>query len=379
MSGESSTVSQGQPGAAGQPHVVHLELGRFVYGGARQVLYLTEHLPSLGIRSTLVCAKGGEMAARARAAGTEVIELATIGDGDVSLTWRFAALLRRLQPDLVHIHSRRGADVWGALGARLAGVPAVMTRRNDTREAQLALWLKYPLFRHIVAIAEGVRDVLVSQGVPREDITVVHSAIDPKPCQQSRSRAELAATFGLDAAQPILGIAAQLIERKGHALLFESLQMLADKHPTVQLIVFGRGPLSDSLPPLAAARGLASRVHFAGFRADLEQWLGALDVLVHPAYTEGLGNVCLQAAAAGVPCIGSRVGGIPEAIADGITGLLVPVGDAAALAAAIDRLLGDAPLRERLGAAGPAYVESDFTPQIMAAGNREVYRRVLGR
>ena len=68
MSGESSPVSQGQPGAAGKPHVVHLELGRFVYGGARQVLYLTEHLPSLGVRSTLVCAKGGEMAARARAA-----------------------------------------------------------------------------------------------------------------------------------------------------------------------------------------------------------------------------------------------------------------------------------------------------------------------
>ena len=372
-------ISPSQRGATGLPHVVHLETGRFVYGGGRQVLYLTEHLPALGIRSTLVCAKGGEMAARARAAGTEVIELATIGDADVSLTWRFAALLRRLQPDLVHLHSRRGADVWGALGARLAGVPAVMTRRNDTREAQLALWLKYPLFRHVVAIAEGVKDVLVSQGVPSEDITVVHSAIDPKPCQQARSRAELAATFALDAAQPILGIAAQLIERKGHALLFESLQMLADKHPTVQLIVFGRGPLSDSLPPLAAARGLGARVHFAGFRTDLEQWLGALDVLVHPAHTEGLGNVCLQAAAAGVPCIGSRVGGIPEAIADGVTGLLVPVGDAAALAAAIDRLLGDAPLRQRLGAAGPAYVESDFTPPALAAGNRAVYRRVLGR
>ncbi len=361
------------------PHVVHLETGRFVYGGARQVLYLTEHLPALGVRSTLVCAKGGEMAGRARAAGTEVIELATLGDADVSIVWRFAALLRRLKPDLVHIHSRRGADVWGALGARLVGAPAVMTRRNDTREAQLALWLKYPLYRHIVAIAQGVKDVLVSQGVSGSDITVVHSAIDPAHFQHPRSRAELAATFDVDPAQPILGIAAQLIERKGHALLFESLQMLASRYPTAQLIVFGRGPLSASLPALAALHGLQHRVKFAGFRADLELWMGALDVLVHPAYTEGLGNVCLQAAAAGVPCIGSRVGGIPEAIADGVTGVLVPVGDATALAAAIDRLLSDAPLRQRLGAAGPAYVESDFTPPTMAAGNRAVYRRVLGR
>ena len=105
----------------------------------------------------------------------------------------------------------------------------------------------------------------------------------------------------------------------------------------------------------------------------------ALDVLVHPAYTEGLANVCLQAAAAGVASIGSRVGGIPEAIAEGRTGLLVPVGDVHALAAAIDRLLSDAELRRRFGQAGPAHVASDFTPPTMAAGNRAVYRRMLGR
>jgi glycosyltransferase involved in cell wall biosynthesis len=361
------------------PHVVHLETGRFVYGGARQVLYLTQHLPALGVRSTLVCAKGGEMAGRARAAGTEVIELATLGDVDASISWRFAALLKRLQPDLVHIHSRRGADVWGGLGAKLAGFPAVMSRRNDNREAALALRFKYPLYQHIVAVAQGIKDVLVEQGVPAHGITVVHSAIDPSAFQQPRPRAELAATFGVNAGQPILGIAAQLIERKGHALLFEAMQHLTPRYPTAQLIVFGRGALSASLPALAAARGLQQRVVFAGFRPDLEQWIGALDVLVHPAYTEGLANVCLQAAAAGVASIGSRVGGIPEAIAEGRTGLLVPVGDVHALAAAIDRLLGDAALRRRFGQAGPAHVESDFTPPTMAAGNRAVYRRLLGR
>lgn len=370
---------QPQPGAEDRPHVVHLETGRHVYGGAQQVLYLTERLPALGVRSTLVCAAGGEMATKARAAGTEVVELPTIGDADPSITWRFAALLRRLRPDLVHIHSRRGADVWGGLGARLAGVPAIMSRRNDNREAWLALRFKYPLYRHIVAVAQGIKDVLVEQGIAADSITVVHSAIDPARFQHPRPRAELASTFGLDAAQPLLGIAAQLIDRKGHVLLFEALQMLASRHPTAQLIVFGRGPLSDSLPTEAAARGLQQRVCFAGFRQDLGQWIGALDLLVHPAYTEGLANVCLQAGAARVATIGTRVGGIPEAIADGRTGLLVPVGDAPALAAAIDRLLTDVDLRQRLAAAGPAHVESDFTPPIMAAGNRAVYRRVLGR
>ena len=112
---------ESNPAVSDRPHVVHLETGRHVYGGDQQVLYLTERLPALGVRCTLVCAAGGEMATKARAAGTDVVELSTIGDADPSITWRFASLLRRLQPDLVHIHSRRGADVWGGLGARLAG------------------------------------------------------------------------------------------------------------------------------------------------------------------------------------------------------------------------------------------------------------------
>ncbi|MDQ5925595.1 MAG: hypothetical protein QG554_537, partial [Pseudomonadota bacterium] len=151
-------------------------------------------------------------------------------------------------------------------------------------------------------------------------------------------------------------------------------------HRRVQLIVFGRGPLSETLPAEAAARGLGpDRVVFAGFRDDLNHWMGALDILAHPAYTEGLANVCLQAAAAGVPSVGTRVGGIPEAISDNVTGLLVPVGDTGALAAALVRLLDDADLRRRFGSAGPAYIESDFTAPQMAAGNRAVYRRLLGR
>ena len=183
------------------------------------------------------------MATKARAAGTEVVELPTIGDADPSITWRFAALLRRLRPDLVHIHSRRGADVWGGLGARLAGVPAIMSRRNDNREAWLALKLKYRLYRHVVAVAQGIKDVLVEQGIPGSGITVVHSAIDPARFQHPRPRAELATTFSLDPGQPVLGIAAQLIDRKGHVLLFDALHKLSSRHPTVQLIDY----LADDL------------------------------------------------------------------------------------------------------------------------------------
>lgn len=360
------------------PHIVHLETGRYVYGGARQVLYLLEHLPQLNTQVSLVCPQGSEIGRRAREQGNTVYELPMRGDLDLPFAFRFAALLRRIKPDLVHVQSRRGADVWGGLGAKMAGVPALLSRRVDNAEGQLAVRLKYPLYRHVIAVAQGVKEVLVGNGVAAEKITVVHSAINPALFTQPASRAALAAEFGLHAEAPLVGIAAQLIARKGHSLLLDALLKLPPALANTQLLVFGRGPLSHSLPQEIAARGLQNRVHLAGFRDDLPRWLGALDVLAHPAYTEGLANVCLQAAAASVASIGTRVGGIPEAIAEGRTGLLVPVGDSTALAAALAQLLSDTPLRQRLGQAGPAYVAQGFTAPTMAAGNRAVYRQLLG-
>lgn len=359
--------------------VFHLETGRYVYGGARQVLYLLEHLPALDTDCRLVCAEGAEIGSKARAQGATVTELPMRGDLDLPFAFRLARLLREERPDLLHVHSRRGADVWGALAAKMAGVPALLSRRVDNAEGRLAVALKYPLYRHVICVADGVREVLIGNGVPADQLSVVRSAINPALYRNGASKSELCAEFGLDPGAPVLGIIAQLIPRKGHLVLFDALAALADRQPRVQLIVFGRGPLSPTLPAEAAARGLQKRVVFPGFREDLGHWLGGLDLMVHPAFTEGLANAALQASAAGVPTIGSRVGGIPEAIADGVTGLLVPPREVAPLAEAIDRLLSDEPLRRRLGAAGPGFVEAGFTAERMAAGNRAVYRRLFGR
>lgn len=364
------------------PHIVHVETGRHVYGGARQVLYLLQHLPALDTRCTLVCPEGAEIGAQARALKAEVVELPMRGDLDFLFASRFARLLRELKPDLVHIHSRRGADVWGGLGAKRAGIPALLSRRVDNPEGALAVRFKYPLYRRVIAIADGIRKVLVESGVPATQVEVVRSAIDPEAFQHSAGKAELCAEFGVQAEAgaelTVLGIVAQLIPRKGHALLLRSLATLAPQWPGMRLVIFGRGPQEDALRTQVQALGLSRQVVFAGFRNDLPRWLGALDLLVHPASMEGLGVSLLQASAAGVPVLASRAGGIPEAVADGVTGLLVPPGDGPALTQALARLLADAPLRRRLGAAGASYVAAEFTAPRMAAGNRAVYRLLLG-
>jgi len=361
-------------------HVVHVETGRHVYGGARQVLYLLEHLPALDTRCTLVCPLGAEIGQQARKLGAEVIELPMRGDLDVAFAFRFASLLRRLKPDLVHVHSRRGADVWGGLGAKWAGVPAILSRRVDNPEGKLAVRLKYPLYRRVITIAEGIRTVLLQCGVPAEQVQTVRSAIDPAPFQAPATQTELRSEFAIAPAAAgeliVLGIVAQLIPRKGHALLLDCLAHIAPQWPQVRLIIFGRGPQEEALRAQVAALGLAQQVVFAGFRNDLPRWLGALDLLVHPASMEGLGVSLLQAAAAGVPVLACRAGGIPEAVADERTGVLVPPNDAPALTAALLRLLQNPSLRQRLGAAGPAWIAQEFAAAQMAAGNRAVYQQV---
>ena len=152
---------------------------------------------------------------------------------------------------------------------------------------------------------------------------------------------------------------------------------VGEVHPRLRVLVFGRGPLETELRQAIADQGLAENVHMMGFVNNLPELLGCLDLLVHPAEMEGLGVSLLQASAARVPIIASRAGGMPEAVRDGDNGVLVAPGDVPALAAAMNRLLDDAPLRARMGEAGRALVLREFSTEVMCEGNLAVYRTVL--
>ena len=358
--------------------ILHVEAGKHLYGGARQVLYIVEGLAARGVTNLLACPAGSEMA-RQQPAGTRVVAMKMGGDGDIGMVTRLASLIRAEKPDLVHLHSRRGADTWGGLAARLAGVPCVLSRRVDNPESRLAVALKYRLYDHVITISEGIRQVLLSEGLAADKVSCVRSAVDATPYLAPVDRAAFCAEFGLPADALVAGVVAQLIPRKGHRYLLAALPALLARHPRLQVLIFGQGPLEAELRAEVEAAGLAGAVHFTGFRHDLPRWLGGLDLLVHPADMEGLGVSLLQASAAAVPIVTSRAGGLPEAVQDGVTGILCPPGDVAALGAAIDRLAGDAALRARFGAAGRARILAEFSIDAMVDGNLRIYRQVLGR
>ena len=358
--------------------ILHVEAGKHLYGGARQVLYIVEGLAARGVTNLLACPAGSEMA-RQQPAGTRVVAMKMGGDGDLGMVSRLASLIRAERPDLVHLHSRRGADTWGGLAAKLAGVPCVLSRRVDNPESRLAVAIKYRLYDHVITISEGIRQVLLSEGLAPGKVSCVRSAVDATPYLAPVDRAAFCAEFGLPADALVAGVVAQLIPRKGHRYLLAALPALLARHPRLQVLIFGQGPLEAELRAEVEAAGLAGAVHFTGFRHDLPRWLGGLDLLVHPADMEGLGVSLLQASAAAVPIVTSRAGGLPEAVQDGVTGILCPPGDVAALGAAIDRLAGDPALRARYGAAGRARILAEFSIDAMVDGNLRIYRQVLGR
>jgi glycosyltransferase involved in cell wall biosynthesis len=357
--------------------ILHVEGGAELYGGAKQVLYLLQGLAERGVANHLACRAGCDLASAA-APFARVHGMRMGGDLDLGLIRRLGRLMAEVEPDVVHLHSRIGADVMGGLAARIRRFPVVHTRRVDNPEPRWMVAWKYRLHDRVVAISEGIARVLLSEGLPADKLRIVRSAVDAATYGGRREPAFCRGELALTDDAPVVGVVAQLIERKGHRVLLESMPKLLAAYPNLQVLFFGKGSLAGELQGIVDGAGLSANVRLMGFRDDLASLLPCLDLLVHPALMEGLGVSLLQASAAGVPIVASAVGGIPEAVRDDVNGRLVPAGDPDRLADSVIELLGDEPLRRRLGAGGRALVRDEFSVDAMVSGNLAVYREVLG-
>ncbi len=355
--------------------ILHVEAGRHSYGGARQVGWLIDGLAACGVDNLLVCMPAHALAGRDNA---RVFEWPIGGDLDFSLRRRLETLIAGEQPDVVHVHSRRGADSFGGRAARTAGIPAVLTRRVQSREPRVWLRWKCRPYAAIVAISSAVRDELLAGGIGADRIRLIPSAVDTGSfCPDPAARARLIDAFSLPTDARIAGTVAQLISRKGLELLPPLTARLLRDDPQFRLVLFGQGPERAGLEREVSRLGLAGRLLFAGFRDDWPELAPGLDLLLHPAHREGLGVAVLEAMSAGVPVVASAVGGIVDLIDDRLDGRLVAPGDAAAWHAAVSELLDRAELRQLLGEAGRRKVQSRFTIDRMADSYLRLYRELV--
>lgn len=285
--------------------------------------------------------------------------------------------VRRAGPDLLHTHLVHG-DIYGSIASRASGVPFVSTRHNDDRYLMGA-------FRHvdrffarqclrIIAISDAVRRFLEAAGLPRHKLLTIHYGLDELPPEPSETTP---AEVGLAPDAPLVLAIGRLIAQKDHATLLRAFAKVHAADSAVRLAILGSGPLEQETRQLSAQLGLDAAVFLPGRQAPRE-WLERATVFAHSSAWEGFGIVLLEAMLAGLPVVATRTSAVPEIVVDAETGILVEPGDSEALAAAIDRLLGDPGLVRSLGNAGLARAHSEFSVAGMADETLAVYEAALG-
>lgn len=319
---------------------------------------------------------------RAEALGVAVraVEPMPLGPGGVAPAARLCRRLRRERPTLFHAHlSWPLAAKWALAAAVTARVPSVATVHliPEFELERSSYWQLRALARGVgryIAVSRALGDELVDRfGFPAAKVEVVYNAVrlerfaEPPP---AGLREEIAG--GSD--RPLVLTCARLDEQKGLDVLLRA----AAEVPEATFALAGTGPLGHSLEALAAELGLDERLRFLGYRPDVPDLLASADVFALPSLFEGSPLAVLEAMAARRPLVSSAIGGTNEVVVDGESGLLVPPGDATALAAALRRLLADPGLRERLGAAARVRVEQHFTPQVARQQIEAIYRELTG-
>ncbi|MCC6848923.1 MAG: glycosyltransferase [Deltaproteobacteria bacterium] len=354
--------------------ILHVDPERSLGGGEQQVLGLLAQLHAGGHHQTLAADPRGALAPRAAALGIPIAPLAIRSHADVCAARRLARWMARNPCEIVHFHTARAHAMSLFLRVR-AETARVATRRMDypLRGGRYARRLYNREVDAVIAISEGVRAALVASGIDAARIHLVPSGVEAARFAAG-PRAAARARLALGDRTWVLAVVGALEERKGHDVLLDALAR--DPDPGHVVLIAGDGTRAPALRARAAALGLADRVRFLGRVEDVAPLLAAADALVMPSRREGLGVAALEAMAAGLPVVASRVGGLPEAVVDGETGLLVPPGDAAALAAALARLAADPALAGRLGAGGAARAAARFSMAAMAEGTLAVYRRL---
>ncbi len=305
-------------------------------------------------------------------------------DADPILLLSLRRHFRASRPAIVHTHLIH-ADLHGISAARLAGVPVVLTSRHndDTfrrktpyRQINRALW---HMAQGGIAISEAIRRFSIAvEGAPPDRVQTIHYGLSPTPLlDRADSRRALQSELNLAPETLLIGMVCRLIEPKGIPYALDAFAGVAGHFPTAHLVIAGDGPLRPDLEAQTASLGLEGRVHFLGWRPDPTPIFAALDCFLMPSLREGFGLVLLEAMAQAVPVIGSAVSAIPEIVVAGETGLLCPVRDSEALAAALTALLADSERRTRMGEAGRARLEAHFSAARMIEETVALYRRWL--
>ena len=370
-------------------HVLHIITRLDVGGSAENTLISILRMPKAEFTSSLISGRTVDplprLAHTLREAGVPFFEVPSLVrpvcvGSDCRALWGMWRLIRSLRPDIVHTHSSK-AGFLGRLAARLARVPHILytphghvfqgyfssavTRRFITLEKLAARWTD-----RIITLtdAEAAQHLALGIGQPAQFVTIP-SGIDLDAITAATPRRVV-----LEG--PVIGTVARLAPIKGHTYLVAAAPAILRECPTARFLFVGDGEMRLALEEQARALGVRDRVIFSGYREDVASLLAGMDLVILPSLNEGMGRVLVMAMALGKPIVATRVGGVPELLADGAAGRLVPPADSAGLADAICSVLRD-PLQAKTLAEAGRRRALHYSARAMVESLAQVYRDVM--
>lgn len=349
-------------------------------------MLLLRHLDREQVHQFVAAPSEGEVLCQAKALGLPSIILPAppvVGWrfwSPAAATLRIFRFLRRRPVSLVHAHGSRGA-LYAGIACRLLAIPLVWHVRIAAADPHLDRLLAR-LASQVVAISDAVATRFAGLST-RRPVVVIPNAVDEAPFADPATGEAFRRTHRLEG-RPLIAMVARLSPEKGQEILLNALPRIVAAHPDVAVLFAGAGSSAyqAALAAMAEALGVGSRCLWLGRLGSVAPVLHAADLVVLPStvlpgWAEGFGRVLVEAALCGKPAVATRSGGIPEVVRDGETGLLVPPGDAEALAEALSALLTDTDRRRRLGQAAQKHTRERFGVEVHCRRVAELYVELM--
>lgn len=307
---------------------------------------------------------------------------------DFSVIWKISSLIKEKQIDIVHTHGVN-ANLLGRVAARLAGRPVITTvhrnlafdypgffRRLVNSWAERA---SRSLSSYFIAVSQGLKDMLIKEGVPAGKVEVIHKGIDFNVFKPKCLPGTYREKFGYRGDAPLVAVIGQLHPVKGHRFFLQAAKEVLAEMPEVEFLIAGCGPEKPALEQLSEQLGITNKVNFTGFVEDMPSLLADIDLAVIPSLSEGLPLVALEALAVGVPLVATSAGGLPEVLEDFHSGLLASPGDYSALAKGMLWMLNHPGEAGEMAMRGRESVQERFSSEAMARKTEKVYQKVFER
>jgi len=344
-------------------------------GAERVVINLAKGLDRNKYNPMVCCLNDkGVFADELEREGIEVIALNKMGKFDFSILYRLFSILKDNRIQIIHTHLW-GANFWGRIAGVIARVPVIIASEHGIQEYRT----RFHYFADKVLSVFTDRVTFVCKSVEEQYASrlmfdtkkaeVIHNGVDTSTDCRQRAKTD----------ETVFTVIGRLEPEKGHEYFLEAMEKLNGKHPNVKGMIVGEGSLEDGLRLKAKKLKLGDKVRFTGFRKDIKEILDITDVLVLPSLREGLSVVALEAMALGIPVLATEVGGNPELIRNGVTGVLVSPRDSTALASALTGILENQGLAPKLGENGYNRVKKHFSLENMVKKTQELYGECIER